>query len=165
MLETLQMLGIWKTMQMRVKNKIAKKARLEQLEPMEIAQFYTKRYIDAMDMLNVQSPSIQPTASGHIIEQIEIIKKILDAGYAYISEGCLFPDLMKYQKDTNKYGVLSNRVLEDMISTNKSLGWTSRRRKLQTLRFGRRHKPEHIMRWPSIWSEWFSWLAFGMYCQ
>ena len=92
-------------------DKIAKKARLEQLEPMEIAQYYTKRYLDAMDALNVLRPSIQPSASGHIIEQIEIVKKILDSGYAYISEGSVYFDVLKYHQDTNKYGILSNRVV------------------------------------------------------
>lgn len=136
-------------------DKIAKKARLEELEPMEIAQYYTKRYIDAMDMLNVQSPSIQPTASGHIIEQIEIIKKILDAGYAYISEGSVYFDLMKYQKDTNKYGVLSNRVLEDMISTTRALDGQSEKKNSVDFALWKKAQPEHIMRWPSPWSEGF----------
>ncbi|MFA6806248.1 MAG: class I tRNA ligase family protein, partial [Bacteroidales bacterium] len=136
-------------------DKIAKKARLEELEPMEIAQFYTKRFINAMDSLNVLSPSIQPIASGHIIEQIEIIKKILDAGYAYISEGSVYFDLMKYQKDTNKYGVLSNRVLEDMISTTRALDGQSEKKNAVDFALWKKAQPEHIMRWPSIWSEGF----------
>jgi len=136
-------------------DKIAKKARLEQLEPMEIAQFYTKRYLDAMDCLNVLRPSIQPTASGHIIEQIEIVKKILDSGYAYISEGSVYFDIVKYQNDTHKYGILSNRVLEDMLATTRELEGQNEKRNSADFALWKKAQPEHIMRWPSVWSDGF----------
>src|SRR5574344_2021730 len=96
-------------------DKIEKKARLEQLEPMEVAGFYTQKYLEAMDKMNVKRPSIQPLASGHIIEQIEIVKQILDAGFAYIENGSVYFDLLKYQDTTHKYGLLSHRVIEDML--------------------------------------------------
>jgi len=136
-------------------DKIAKKARLEQLEPMEIAQFYTKRYLDAMDALNVLRPSIQPVASGHIIEQIEIVKKILDAGYAYISNGSVYFDIIKYQNDTHKYGILSNRVLEDMLATTRELDGQSEKHNPADFALWKKASPEHIMRWPSPWSDGF----------
>ena len=136
-------------------DKIAKKARLEQLEPMEIAQFYTKRYLDAMDALNVLRPSIQPVASGHIIEQIEIVKKILDAGYAYISDGSVYFDIIKYQNDTHKYGILSNRVLEDMLATTRELDGQSEKHNPADFALWKKASPEHIMRWPSPWSDGF----------
>lgn len=136
-------------------DKIEKKARLEQLEPMEIAQFYTKRYLDAMDALNVLRPSIQPVASGHIIEQIEIVKKILDAGYAYISDGSVYFDIIKYQNDTHKYGILSNRVLEDMLATTRELDGQSEKHNPADFALWKKASPEHIMRWPSPWSDGF----------
>lgn len=136
-------------------DKIAKKARLEQLEPMEIAQYYTKRYLDAMDALNVLRPSIQPSASGHIIEQIEIVKKILDSGYAYISEGSVYFDVLKYHQDTNKYGILSNRVVEDMLQTTRDLEGQSEKHNPADFALWKKASPEHIMRWPSPWSDGF----------
>lgn len=136
-------------------DKIAKKARLEKLEPMEIAQFYTKSYLDSMDAMNVLRPNIQPIASGHIIEQIEIIKKILDSDYAYISNGSVYFDVVKYQNDTNKYGILSNRVIEDMLQTTRVLDGQSEKRNPYDFALWKKASPEHIMRWPSPWSEGF----------
>lgn len=136
-------------------DKIEKKARLEQLEPMEIAQYYTKRYLDAMDALNVLRPSIQPTASGHVIEQIEIVKKILDAGYAYISNGSVYFDIIKYQNDTHKYGILSNRVLEDMLATTRELDGQREKHNPADFALWKKASLEHIMRWPSPWSDGF----------
>ncbi|MDD2530630.1 MAG: cysteine--tRNA ligase [Bacteroidales bacterium] len=136
-------------------DKIAKKARLEEVEPMEIAQFYTMRYLQAMDMLNVLRPSIQPTASGHIIEQIEIVKKILDAGYAYVSKGSVYFDVLKYHKDTQKYGILSNRVIEDMLQTTRELDGQDDKNNPADFALWKKAEPEHIMRWPSPWSEGF----------
>lgn len=101
-------------------DKIAKKARLEQLEPMEVVQYYLNRYHHAMEALNVLPPSIEPHASGHIIEQIELVKKILDNGYAYESEGSVYFDVEKYNKDHN-YGVLSGRNIDDMLNTTRAL--------------------------------------------
>ncbi|MDR1847483.1 MAG: cysteine--tRNA ligase [Bacteroidales bacterium] len=136
-------------------DKIAKKARLEELEPMEVAQYYTKRYLDAMDALNVLRPSIQPTASGHIIEQIEIVKRILDEGYAYVSNGSVYFDVVKYQRDTNKYGILSNRVIEDMIATTRELDGQGEKHNPADFALWKKASPEHIMRWRSEWSEGF----------
>lgn len=136
-------------------DKIAKKARLEQVEPMEIAQFYTKRYLDAMDQLNVLRPSIQPSASGHIIEQIEIVKKILDAGYAYVSEGNVYFDVLKYNNDTHQYGILSNRVIEDMLQTTRELDGQKEKHNPADFALWKKAEPEHIMRWPSPWSDGF----------
>jgi cysteinyl-tRNA synthetase len=136
-------------------DKIAKKARLEQLEPMEIAQYYTKRYLDAMDLLNVLRPSIQPSASGHIMEQIEIVEKILEAGYAYVSEGSVYFDVLKYQNDTNKYGILSNRVIEDMLQTTRELEGQHEKRNPADFALWKKAQPEHIMRWKSPWSDGF----------
>ena len=101
-------------------DKIEKKARLEQLEPMEIAQYYTNRYHDAMNALNVLPPSIEPHATGHIIEQEQLVQQILDNGYAYISNGSVYFDIEKYNKD-HKYGILSGRNLTDMINNSRTL--------------------------------------------
>ena len=101
-------------------DKIAKKARLEELEPMEVAQYYTNRYHQAMDALNVLPPSIEPHASGHIIEQIGLVKQILDHGYAYVSDGSVYFDVMKYNTHYH-YGKLSGRNLTDVINTSREL--------------------------------------------
>ena len=101
-------------------DKIAKKARLEQVEPMEVVQYYTIRYHHAMEALNVLPPSIEPHASGHIIEQIELVKKILENGYAYESQGSVYFDVEKYNKD-HKYGILSGRNITDMLNTSRAL--------------------------------------------
>ena len=101
-------------------DKIAKKARLEQLEPMEVAQYYINRYHQAMDALNVLSPSIEPHASGHIIEQIALVKEIMKNGYAYESEGSVYFDVAKYNKD-HHYGKLSGRNLDDVLNTSREL--------------------------------------------
>ena len=108
-------------------DKIAKKARLEQLEPMEVVQTYTFRYHEAMRLLNVAPPSIEPRASGHIIEQIEAIRKILDAGYAYESNGSVYFDVEKYNRDFH-YGVLSGRNLDDTLEGTRNLDGQSDKR-------------------------------------
>lgn len=136
-------------------DKIAKKARLEEVEPMEIAQYYTKRYLDAMDLLNVLRPNIQPSASGHIIEQIEIVKNILGAGYAYVSEGSVYFDVLKYHEDKKIYGILSNRVIEDMLQTTRELDGQKEKRNPADFALWKKAEPEHIMRWPSPWSDGF----------
>ena len=102
-------------------DKIAKKARLEQLEPMEVAQYYTNRYHAAMDALNVLRPSIEPLASGHVMEQIELVQKILDAGFAYVSNGSVYFDVRKYHEHFKSYGRLSGRVIDEMLSTTREL--------------------------------------------
>ena len=108
-------------------DKVAKKARLEQLEPMEVVQHYLNRYHRDMEALNVLPPSIEPHASGHIIEQIEYVKKILDAGYAYESQGSVYFDVKKYDAD-HRYGILSGRNIEDLESNTRTLDGQSEKR-------------------------------------
>ena len=135
-------------------DKIAKKARLEQLEPMEVVQYYTERYHEAMRLLNVQSPSIEPRASAHIIEQIEAVKKILEAGYAYESNGSIYFDVQKYNKD-HHYGVLSGRNLDDTLEGTRSLDGQGDKRAPFDFALWKKAEPEHIMRWPSPWGDGF----------
>ncbi len=135
-------------------DKIAKKARLEQLEPMEVVQLYLNRYHHDMEALNVLPPSIEPHASGHIIEQIEYVKKILDAGYAYESNGSVYFDVEKYNRDHN-YGKLSGRNIEDLLSTTRTLDGQEEKRNPLDFALWKKAAPEHIMHWPSPWSEGF----------
>lgn len=135
-------------------DKIARKARLEQLEPMEVAHYYTIRYEDFMTMLGVRRPSIEPLASGHIIEQIELVKKILDNGYAYINNGSVYFDVRKYNEKYD-YGKLSGRNLEDMLSGTRSLDGQDDKHSSADFALWKKSSPEHIMRWPSPWSEGF----------
>jgi len=135
-------------------DKIAKKARLEELEPMEVVQYYTERYHEAMRLLNVKSPSIEPRASGHIIEQIETVKKILAAGYAYESNGSVYFDVQKYNRDHN-YGVLSGRTLEATLEGTRTLDGQSDKRAPYDFAIWKKAEPQHIMRWPSPWGEGF----------
>jgi len=135
-------------------DKIAKKARLEQLEPMEVVQYYTLRYHKAMERLNVLPPSIEPHASGHIIEQIEFVKKILDAGYAYESEGSVYFDVEKYNKKFH-YGKLSGRNIDELLETTRDLDGQSEKRRSIDFALWKKAAPEHIMHWPSPWSEGF----------
>jgi len=135
-------------------DKIAKKARLEALEPMEIVQYYTDRYHRNMDALNVLRPSIEPRASGHIIEQIALTQRILDSGYAYVSNGSVYFDVEKYNATYN-YGKLSGRVLEELYSTTRDLEGQSEKRKSYDFALWKKASPEHIMHWPSPWSEGF----------
>ncbi|MBR1799355.1 MAG: cysteine--tRNA ligase [Bacteroidales bacterium] len=136
-------------------DKIAKKARLEQLEPMEVAQYYTNRYHAAMDRLNVLRPSIEPHASGHIPEQIELVQRILDAGYAYESNGSVYFDVRKYQAETHKYGQLSGRVIDEMLSTTRELDGQTEKHDTADFALWKKAAPEHIMRWHSPWSDGF----------
>ena len=136
-------------------DKIAKKARLEQLEPMEVAQYYTNRYHAAMERLNVLSPSIEPHASGHIMEQIALVQSILDAGLAYVSNGSVYFDVRKYQEQTHKYGQLSGRVIEEMLATTRDLDGQEEKRFSGDFALWKKAAPEHIMRWPSPWSDGF----------
>ena len=135
-------------------DKIAKKARLEQLEPMEVAQYYTNRYHKAMERLNVLPPSIEPHASGHIIEQIEFVKKILDAGFAYESEGSVYFDVEKYNKKFH-YGKLSGRNIDELLETTRDLDGQTEKRRSIDFALWKKAAPEHIMHWPSPWSEGF----------
>ncbi len=131
-------------------DKVAKKARLEQLEPMEVVQFYLTRYRHAMEALNVLPPSIEPMASGHIIEQIELVKQIIEAGYAYESKGSVYFDVEKYHRDHN-YGVLSGRNIDDMISNTRELDGQDEKRNPFDFALWKQATPEHIMKWPSPW--------------
>lgn len=141
-------------------DKIEKKARLEQLEPMEIAQYYTNRYHDAMRALNVLPPSIEPHATGHIIEQEELVKEILANGYAYESNGSIYFDVEKYDKD-HHYGILSGRNLIDMINNSRELAGVGEKHNQVDFALWKRAMPEHIMRWPSPWSNGFP----GWHCE
>ncbi|MDR1864914.1 MAG: cysteine--tRNA ligase [Bacteroidales bacterium] len=135
-------------------DKIAKTARLEQVEPMEVVQHFTCRYHYNMEQLNVLPPSIEPRASGHIIEQIQLVRKIMDAGYAYESNGSVYFSLDKYAKD-HPYGKLSGRVLEDLSSQSRELEGQEEKRFPLDFALWKKASPEHIMRWPSPWSDGF----------
>lgn len=135
-------------------DKIEKKARLEQLEPMEVAQYYENRYHAAMTALNVLPPSIEPHASGHVIEQIELVKSILANGYAYESEGSVYFDVEKYNKKYH-YGKLSGRKLDDMLNTSRVLDGQTEKHNPADFALWKCAQPEHIMRWPSPWSNGF----------
>ena len=135
-------------------DKIAKKARLEQLEPMEVVQYYTNRYHRDMAALNVLPPSIEPHASGHIIEQIAFVQKILDRGYAYVSNGSVYMDVEKYAKDY-PYGKLSGRNLNDIVTETRELDGQSEKKHSYDFALWKKASPEHIMHWPSPWSEGF----------
>ncbi len=141
-------------------DKIAKKAKLEQLEPMEVAQYYTNRFHQAMEALNVLPPSIEPHATGHIIEQEQLVEDILKNGYAYVSEGSVYFDVEKYNHD-HHYGVLSGRNLEDVINASRNLAGVGEKRNQVDFALWKKAQPEHIMRWPSPWSEGFP----GWHCE
>ena len=135
-------------------DKITKKARLEELEPMEVAHYYTERYHDAMRALGVLSPSIEPLASGHIIEQIAYVQRILDRGYAYVSNGSVYFDVERYNRDYD-YGILSGRRLDDMLCGTRDLDGQGDKRCPADFALWKKASPEHIMRWPSPWSDGF----------
>ena len=135
-------------------DKIAKKARLEQLEPMEVVQTYTERYHEAMRALNVQSPSIEPRASGHIIEQIALTRELLEKGYAYESNGSVYFDVERYSRDY-EYGVLSGRSLESTLEGTRSLDGQGDKKAPYDFALWKKAEPQHIMRWPSPWGEGF----------
>lgn len=135
-------------------DKIAKKARIEQKEPMEIVQYYLNRYHKNMEALNVLPPSIEPHASGHIIEQIAFVQQIMDAGYAYESEGSVYFDVEKYNKKYH-YGKLSGRNIDDILESTRELDGQSEKRRSVDFALWKKAAPEHIMHWPSPWSEGF----------
>jgi cysteinyl-tRNA synthetase len=136
-------------------DKLAKKARLEQLEPMEVAKYYTDRYHDMMDALNVRRPSIEPNASGHIMEQIDMVQQILDAGFAYVVNGSVYFDVVKYNQQYH-YGALSGRVVEELLSaTRDNLEGQDEKRNSVDFALWKKAQPEHIMRWRSPWSVGF----------
>jgi len=135
-------------------DKIAKKARLEQLEPMEVVQRYTVDFHEILSAFNFLPPSIEPTATGHIIEQIEIIKKIIDTGIGYEANGSVYFDVVKFN-ETNHYGRLSGRNIEDMLANTRDLDGQSDKRNPQDFALWKKAEPQHIMRWPSPWSDGF----------
>jgi len=135
-------------------DKIAKKARLDQLEPMEVVAHYTRSYHRDMAMLNTISPSIEPTATGHIIEQIQMVEKIIANGYAYEVDGNVYFDVVKYNAE-HAYGKLSGRNIDDMISNTRELDGQSEKRNSVDFALWKKASEEHIMKWPSPWSEGF----------
>ncbi|MBT3423221.1 MAG: cysteine--tRNA ligase [Bacteroidetes bacterium] len=135
-------------------DKIAKKARLEQLEPMEIAQYYTNRYHDSIRLLNCLPPSIEPKASGHIIEQIEIVEKILEKGFAYKTEENIYFDLVKYAKE-HEYGKLSGKVIDDLMNNTRELKGQGDKKNPVDFALWKKGSPEHIMKWTSPWNTGF----------
>jgi len=135
-------------------DKIAKKARLEQLEPMEVVQRYTVDFHEILNEFNFLPPSIEPTATGHIIEQIEIIKKIIDNGIGYEANGSVYFDVVKFNENYN-YGQLSGRNIEDMLANTRDLDGQSDKRNPQDFALWKKAEPQHIMRWPSPWSDGF----------
>ena len=133
-------------------DKILKKARLEKLEPMEVVQYYMNNYHNNMQALNVLPPSIEPRASGHIIEQQELIRKIIEAGFAYEVNGSVYFDVEKYNQENN-YGKLSGRKIEDLLSNTRALDGQSEKKSPLDFALWKKADPTHIMRWPSEWSE------------
>jgi cysteinyl-tRNA synthetase len=131
-------------------DKFAKKAKLEQVEPMEIVQRYTVGFHDVMREFNTLPPSIEPTATGHICEQIEMVKQILANGYAYEANGTVYFDVEKYNKEFS-YGQLTNRHLEDLIANTRELNGQDEKRGRLDFALWIKAKPEHLMRWPSPW--------------
>ncbi|MFZ4100592.1 MAG: cysteine--tRNA ligase [Sphingobacterium thalpophilum] len=135
-------------------DKFAKKARLEQLEPMEIVQKYTLGFHNVMSLFNALPPGIEPTATGHIIEQIEMVKQILKNGYAYEVNGTVYFDVEKYCKEFN-YTILTNRQLDDLLENTRELGGQNEKRGRLDFALWIKAKPEHIMQWPSPWGTGF----------
>ena len=141
-------------------DKIAKKARLEQLEPMEVAQYFTNRFHEAMAALNCLPPSIEPHATGHIIEQQQLVREIMENGFAYESNGSIYFDIEAYNKKHN-YGILSGRNLEEVKDASRELDGVGEKRRQADFALWKKAQPEHIMRWPSPWSEGFP----GWHCE
>ncbi|WP_190809489.1 cysteine--tRNA ligase [Flagellimonas sp. S3867] len=135
-------------------DKIAKKAKLEQIEPMEVVQRYTVDFHETLQKFNFLPPSIEPTATGHIIEQIEIIKEIIENGYAYEVNGSVYFDVPKFN-ESNDYGKLSGRKLEDMIANTRELTAQGDKKSPQDFALWKKAEPQHIMRWPSPWGDGF----------
>ena len=141
-------------------DKIEKKARLEQLEPMEIAEYYTRRYHQAMEAMGVLPPSIEPHATGHILEQQELVQQILDNGFAYESNGSIYFDIEKYNEKYH-YGKLSGRTLENIKDASRDLSGVGEKKNQADFALWKKASPEHIMRWRSPWSDGFP----GWHCE
>ena len=131
-------------------DRIAKKARLEQIEPMEVVQKYTVDFHNILNTFNFLPPSIEPTATGHIVDQIEIIKVILEKELAYEINGSVYFDVLKYN-ESNDYGVLSGRKIEDLIHNTRTLEGQTDKKNPQDFALWKKAEPKHIMRWPSPW--------------
>ncbi len=136
-------------------DKIAKKARLEQLEPMEVVQRYTNDFHDVLNKLNFLPPSIEPSATGHLVEQMEAIQELLVKGYAYEANGSVYFDVNKYQSIHKNYGQLSGRVIEDLMNETRELDGQAEKRNPLDFALWKKAAPEHIMRWKSPWSDGF----------
>src|SRR5690606_2660679 len=135
-------------------DKIAKKARLEQIEPMEVAQKYTMYFHNILKQFNNLPPSIEPTATGHIIEQIKIIQDIIDNGYGYEVNGSVYFDIEAFRQN-HHYGILSGRNVEDMMSNTRTLDGQTDKRNPLDFALWKKAEPQHIMRWPSPWGDGF----------
>ena len=135
-------------------DRISKKARLESIEPMEVVQRYTVDFRDTMVQFNALPPNIEPTATGHIVEQIELIKQIIDEGYAYEVNGSVYFDVLRFNKDT-PYGKLSGRNIEDIVHNSRALEGQSDTHNPQDFALWKKAEPKHVMRWPSPWSDGF----------
>jgi len=135
-------------------DRISKKARLEAIEPMEVVQRYTVDFHNILAQFNTLPPSIEPTATGHIIEQIELIKVLLENAYAYEVNGSVYFDVLKFN-DAYEYGILSKRKLEDLIHNTRALDGQSDKKNPQDFALWKKAEPEHIMRWPSPWGDGF----------
>lgn len=136
-------------------DRITKKAKVEKLEPMEIAQKYINSYRKYIGILNILEPSIEPAASGHIIEQINVIKNILEHGFAYETNGSIYFDVLKYMESGKRYGELSGKVIEDLMSSGRELEGQDEKKNPVDFALWKKAKPEHIMKWDSPWGEGF----------
>ena len=136
-------------------DKIAKKARLEKVEPMEIVQKYTVDFHDVLRKFNNHPPNVEPTATGHIVEQIVITKELIEKGLAYESNGSVYFDVKKYNEKGGNYGELSNRNIEDLMANTRTLDGQDEKRNPQDFALWKKALPDHIMRWPSPWGEGF----------
>lgn len=136
-------------------DKISKKARLAQLEPMEIVQKYTNDFHQVLQQFNAIPPSVEPTATGHLIEQIEWIKKLINNGLAYESNGSVYFDVKKYNEEGYNYGELSNRDIDELMANSRELDGQQEKKNPQDFALWKKAAPEHIMRWPSPWSDGF----------
>lgn len=135
-------------------DKIAKRAKLEQLEPMEIVKKYTHNFHEICNKFNLSPPSIEPTATGHMIEQIEFVKGLIDKGIAYEKNGSVYFDVSKYN-ETEDYGELSNRNIEELLSNSRNLDSQEEKNNAQDFALWKKAAPQHIMRWPSPWGNGF----------
>lgn len=135
-------------------DKISKKALIEKVEPMELVQKYTNLFHWAMKQFNTLEPSIEPTATGHIVEQINMIEQLIEAGYAYVVNGSVYFDVKKYASNHN-YGELSGRVMDDLLETTRTLEGQDEKRNKADFALWKAAPPQHIMRWKSPWGEGF----------